>query len=118
MTQAREYAAAAREFLAKAQEELAQGELTQASEKGWGAAAQMVKAVAEHRGWQHSGHALLFETVRQLAEAAGDNRLNELFHFANSLHANFYENLMHPEMIQSGLDNITEMVDKVEGLLQ
>ena len=36
----------AREFLAKSREYLAQGDLHQASEEGWGAAAHMVKAVA------------------------------------------------------------------------
>ena len=37
-------------FLAQAHEELAKGDLQQASEKGWGAASQMVKAVAQERG--------------------------------------------------------------------
>ena len=36
---------AARGFLTQAREELAKGDLRQASEKGWGAAAQMVKVV-------------------------------------------------------------------------
>ena len=51
------YKSAGRELLEKARDELAQGDLRQASEKGWGAAAQMVKAVAERRGWRHDGHA-------------------------------------------------------------
>ena len=37
-------------FLGKAREELEAGDLEQASEKAWGAAAVMVKAVAEARG--------------------------------------------------------------------
>ena len=118
MTQAREYAAAARELLAKAQEELARGELTDTSEKGWGAAAQMVKAVSQRRGWPHDGHAALFQAVGRLAEETGDAQLVRLFHVANSLRSNFYENWMHPDMIQLGLDNIAELVDKPEGLLQ
>ena len=44
------------EFLAAARACLAEGDLLQASEKGWGAAARMVKAVAETRGWRHSSH--------------------------------------------------------------
>ena len=39
-----------RHLLGQAREELAQGDVRQASEKGWGAAAQIVKAVAETRG--------------------------------------------------------------------
>ena len=46
-------------FLEQAHNELRAGDLLQASEKGWGAASQMVKAVAESRGWQHDQHRLL-----------------------------------------------------------
>ena len=60
------YTGASGELLGKARYELAQGDLRQASEKGWGAAAQMVKAVAERRGWRHDGHAALFAVVNQL----------------------------------------------------
>ena len=31
----------------------------QASEKGWGAAAQALKAIAEERGWNHGSHTSL-----------------------------------------------------------
>ena len=40
-----------RGLLAQARGELAQGDLRQASEKGWGAAALMLKAIAEQSGW-------------------------------------------------------------------
>ena len=39
----------ARDLLGKAHQALEDGDLIQASEKGWGAAAQAVKAVAERR---------------------------------------------------------------------
>ena len=39
-----------RAYLEQANEELARDDLRQASEKGWGAASQIVKAVAEERG--------------------------------------------------------------------
>ena len=44
------YQQQSRHLLTQALRELDQGDLVQASEKGWGAAAQMVKAVAEQRG--------------------------------------------------------------------
>ena len=43
----------ANEFLAKSHTYLAAGDLLQASEKGWGATARIVKAAAETRGWRH-----------------------------------------------------------------
>ena len=62
------YAQAARHLLEQASAELAQDDVRQASEKGWGAAAQMVKAVAEQRGWQHRQHAALFAAVSRLVD--------------------------------------------------
>ena len=44
--QVKTYQERSREYLAKAFEELEAGDLTQASEKGWGAAAQIVQAAA------------------------------------------------------------------------
>ena len=48
-----DYRQQARNFLGKSREYLAEGDLHQASEKGWGAAAWMAKAVAETRGWEY-----------------------------------------------------------------
>ena len=46
MQQIQKYREQSRQFLAQAQQELAAGDLPQASEKAWGAVAQMVKAWA------------------------------------------------------------------------
>ena len=51
-----DYREQAKLFLARAWEYLAQGDLHQASEKGWGAAAHMVKAVAEAQGVPYQTH--------------------------------------------------------------
>ena len=117
MTQNSGYAEAGRQLMAKSLEELAGGDLRQASEKGWGAARQMVKAVAQQHGWEHNGHVYLFQVVTTLAAETHDERLSELFHIANSLHVNFYENWLTVELVRSGLDNVAELVDKLERLL-
>ncbi len=118
MTQDEKYSSAARGFLAQARQELAKGDLRQASEKGWGAAAQMVKAVAERRDWEHNGHAMLYQVVRRLVEETGDNQLGTFFHVAGNLHSNFYEDWLPTEMVESGLDSVTEMVDRLKQLLR
>ena len=51
-----DYAGQAREFLQKGQDYLSAGDLYQASEKGWGAAAHMAKAVAVAKGWEYRNH--------------------------------------------------------------
>ncbi len=117
MSQARRYSSTGRELLQKAHEALAQGDLIQASEKGWGAAAQTVKAVAERRGWQHNGHRHLFEIVKQVVDETGERRIRELFITANSLHTNFYENWFTEEDVAASLDQVQELVDRLELLL-
>ena len=87
----KEYAAQGRIFLNQAFEELSRDDLRQASEKGWGAAAQMVKAYAEDRGLDHNRHALLYRAVRRLVDETDDELLFDWFGAANHLHANFYE---------------------------
>lgn len=51
-----DYRSQAWDFLAKSRQYLADGDLHQASEKGWGATAHMVKAVAAARGWEYEMH--------------------------------------------------------------
>ena len=117
MTQRQQYATISREFLAKARAALAQGDLDQASEKGWGAAAQMVKAIAEQRGWPHNGHGYLFQNLSRLVAETGDRQLGTLFHVANSLHVNFYEHWLPADLVESGLEEVDELVGKLERLL-
>ena len=60
-----------RTLLVQARSELARGDVRQASEKGWGAAALMLKAIAEQRGWEHGKHRHL---SRVASRATGGNR--------------------------------------------
>ena len=111
------YQQASERFLAQARAELSDGDLAQASEKGWGAAAQMVKAIAEQRGWRHRGHALLFEAVDALADEAGDQDIARLFDVASALHVNFYENWRSATNISRGLDDVETLIGKLSPLL-
>ena len=104
-------------FLAKAGGYLAEGDLLQASEKGWGAAAQMVKAVAEARGWAHSGHRQLFVAVDLLVKETGDEQLRVAFGLANVLHINFYDGLLPREDVEAYLAHIREFVGRLEELV-
>ena len=115
MTTRTEYhTATGRHFMAKARAYLAEGDLLQASEKGWGAAAQTVKAAAEARGWSHDGHRQLYTAIDRLADAASDRRLRILFRSANSLHQNFYEGWMTRDAVEDGLRDVEELVNRLE----
>ena len=104
-------------FLEKAFRELEEGDLLQASEKGWGAAAQMVKAVAQERGWEHDSHRRLFNVLGRLALEAGDQELRHGFNAANVLHANFYEGWLDRISVESNLHDVRLFMDKAEGFL-
>ena len=86
------YQERSREYLRKAFRELADGDLTQASEKGWGAAAQMVKAVANDRGMEHHSHRSPACGQHIESNIGGDAATQ--FAFAEQLHRNFYEDTL------------------------
>ena len=102
------------ELLAKAQESLEQDALLQASQKGWGAAAHMVKGVAEKKGWQHNSHRELYQIVNRLAQETGERQIRVQFNSASALHSNFYEQWMPKEMIEDGLLEVREFLARLD----
>ena len=112
-----QYQQASEHFLAQARQELADGDLPQASEKGWGATVQILKAVAEQRGWEHSRHRHHLVTVSRLRSATGDGDIRRLFRAASDLHENFYENTMQALEVAEGLDDVAALMDKLMPML-
>ncbi|MCY4415462.1 MAG: PaREP1 family protein [Chloroflexi bacterium] len=108
------YKEASRSLLAQAESELAAGDVRQASEKGWGAAAQMVKSVAERRGWAHRSHASLYNAIAQLVSETGDDEIRRLFAVAGDLHVNFYENWNNADNVAAGLADVQRLLDRLE----
>ena len=108
-TRASYHVETANEFQAKAHAYLRDGDLLQASEKGWGAVARMVKAAAETRGWRHSSHGDLYRAIDRLARELGDDRIQNLFRSASALHQNFYEGYMPEGAVASGLKDVEEI---------
>ena len=105
------------EFLAKAHEYLAAGDLLQASEKGWGATARMVKAVAEDRSWRHTSHGDLYRVINRLADETSDERLQRLFRSANALHQNAYEDWMEADFVADSLKDVEEITRRLSAAL-
>ena len=116
MTLSDEHAITSRELFGKAGEALVQDDLLQASEKGWGAAAHLVKSVAQRRSWRHDGHRELYRAVNRLAQETGDNQIRLLFASASALHMNFYENWMPKEMVEESLSQVGDFLRKLEDL--
>ena len=111
------YHEASMTLLAQAEAELAQGDVRQASEKGWGAAAQIVKAVAQQRDWPHRNHAALYQAVNRLAIETGDEDLSNLFQVANALHQNFYENWDNADNVGRALTAVRRFIETLSRAL-
>ena len=104
-------------FLLKARAYLDEGDLLQASEKGWGAAAQTLKAVAEERGWRHTSHGDLYRAVDRLVNERADVQLRRLFHSASALHQNFYEGWMTEDSVADGLTAVEDFTQRLAGAI-
>lgn len=111
------YHEASMTLLQQADAELAVGDVRQASEKGWGAAAQIVKAAAEQRDLPHQNHGALYRVVDRLCTESGDDDIYLLFQVANQLHVNFYEDWDSPENVGRGLKAVQRLIEKVSALL-
>ena len=105
-----------RRFIIQADAEFAAGDLLQASEKGWGAAAHAIKAIAQEREWRHDSHARLFGIVDRLVAETGESDIRELFRAAGEVHKNFYEGKMSKEDIAVSLEKIRTLLDILASL--
>ena len=105
-----------RRLLQQSEEEFAKGDLLQASEKGWGAVAQAVKAAAILRGLEHRSHRALRQVAIDLRDETGNIRILELFGLAENLHANYYEAWMRPSEVEVYISNARELVEILENL--
>ena len=119
-TAVEDYRRQARAFLAKAREYLAQDDLHQASEKGWGAAAWMAKAVAVAQGWEYNQHAQFGVVMYNTSLLLNDSRLTLLGDAAEGLHRNYYtrKRFLIPEAIARSLDHMAELLDALEPLAE
>ena len=111
-----EYLIASREYMGKAFQYLAENDLPQAGEKAWGAAAEMVKAIAEERGRYHRSHRVLYEIVDDLTEETEDPDIGRAFHVASDLHINYYERWLPARAVQRGVADVQRFIDKLEPL--
>ena len=106
-----------RTLLAQARRELTIGDVRQASEKGWGAAAWMLKAIAEQRGWEHGKHRHLSRVASRLRAETGDRDIYRWYQVTDALHGNFYEDETAPEDIDDSLNDVEWLLDKLEPVL-
>ena len=111
--QTRTYALASFELLDIATRHLQSRDLRQASEMGWGAAAQAVKAVAENWSEYHKSHQSLVELVDYLEASGAPSSLRDGFDTAQNLHYNFYENRASAFVVTMAVERMLHFVNEV-----
>ena len=113
-----DYIASAKQFLARAQGYLSEGDLHQASEKGWGAAAHMAKAVAAARGWEYERHDDFHAIVNRSQSRLRERRLWTWASSANMLHTLFYQRRteLDSDAIRLYLADVQLFVDALQHL--
>ena len=112
------YRRSSHELLQKARSELDAGDTRQASEKGWGATAQMLKAIAQQAGTPHHSHASLAQIAGAVHRQTGEDSIATWFAIAQNLHVNFYEDNLSPEFIHIYLNQITLLVNRLDRYLE
>ena len=108
------YAELSRWCLAEADNYLRRRNNIQASEKGWGAAAQSMKAIAVERTWNQNSHGLIVDIAQQIADEQGRPDLFVLFGNAQALHVNFYENWLSSDSIEIYLNSVKALLPELE----
>ncbi len=117
LDEAERYLALGRKYLEDGERLLAEADLSQASEKFWGAAAEIVKAVASSRGWAHDSHRQLFRIISLLAQEGQDGEIRTLFGLAHNLHVNFYDDYLPPDQVQDGAAAVRELIQRLNPML-
>ncbi len=89
-----EHRQVALDFLDASDEEFERGEVLQAAEKLWGAAAHALMAAAQQREWPHESHRSLKNAAMNLSREAEDPLIDAYFLAAEKFHRHFYQDSM------------------------
>ena len=108
------YAAMSQRYIEQADEEFEKGDLCQASNKAWGAAALALKSIAEQRGWNHNKHGLLYDISGQVADELALPHLRARFRSANAIHQNYYEDWMAVDEVRDGIEDAKTYLRELE----
>jgi uncharacterized protein (UPF0332 family) len=113
---ANRYLQMSRQYIRQAQEELDKGDLSQATEKAWGASAESLKSIAAQRDWNHKSHGLLRDMATQLYMEFGLPRIIDLFGLLENAHTNYYEHRWDRDEVQLHIDRSRELLEALDVL--
>ena len=115
---AREYVEAAKDLLREAEEESEKGNVRQAAEKLWGAAALTIKAYAYWReGKRLTSHGELWEYKRKLEDELGE-WVSDSWYAASAMHTCFHEGWCAGKDITTAQKRVEKLVKEVSSLIK
>ena len=113
-----EYIEAAEDLLEEAREELGKGNVRQAAEKLWGAAALAVKAYAYWReGKRLTSHGELWEYKRIMEDELGE-WVSDSWYAANTMHICFYEVWCKEKDVSTAQKRVEKLVKEVASIVK
>ena len=108
-----------RRLIQQARDELQRRDRLQATEKVWGALAQMLKAHGQQRGWLNMGsHRTVGRIAQQLAAEYDDGRILNAYIAADNGHRNFYDNEMSLPEIEGIITVVAGVLPELEQALR
>lgn len=108
------YSELSNKYIKDAEALLKKGDLSQASEKLWGAFATIVKAIAAKRNKNIKTHDGISFYVASISKELKDESLLNASLSANALHQNFYENTLTSEHIKKGSKTIRLFINRMK----
>ena len=106
-----------RELLAKARWELDAGDLLQASNKAWGAAAFALKAVAEKRRWFNEADWKLRRIASIVSDELNDQQIIRSYDSTRLAHFNFYQHEYDYREVEQAIEAAAYVVAQLEPTL-
>ena len=103
-------------FLQQSDEEFASGDHLQASEKLYGAAVQVVTAIAQQRNWRYDSHRSTKNVVYRLAREYNDSSIVSEFSVAEKFHWSFYHDSLEPYEIEAERPIVHQFVARMSAL--
>ena len=109
----------AKSFLERSKSYLAQGDLHQASEKGWGAASHIIKAVAAANGWEYERHDDFENVVVNARQRYRQPGILDMSRAGEALHKNYYKRslLLNANIIREDIQKVESMVNILQPFL-
>lgn len=114
----KDYLQSAQDFLDASDREFAAGDVRQASEKLYGAANQVISAIAKQRGWGYESHRDMKNATVRLADEYGDPFIIAGFTSAQTFHRNFFHGAMEDYEIAADRPTVHDYVRRMTAIFE